>query len=285
MANKKITLKSKSGDVLYPQTVAEHVKVNASATAAQMLADHEVRIAQNEKDIADIKDGTVTAGNAEKLDGSTKEEILNTASADAGATAGNMLTEAKAYADSKFASVSMPSPATDNAEGTVRLATQEEVNSGEVTENIPSGSDPVAPPAVVVTPATLKEKLSQYPTNDEMTSVIAEEIAKVVASAPEDYDTLKEIAAYIESDKTGAADMNNAISALQSSVSDMNDEIGTLKNTVGGHSTDIANIKSNYLTVAAASSTYLSKSDASASYALKTELIDLTYTENGEVAY
>ena len=51
-------------------------------------------------------------------------------------------------------------------------------------------------------------------------TIAAEEVAKVVADAPADFDTLKEIAEYIESDKTGAAQMvtkiddnANAISA------------------------------------------------------------------------
>lgn len=43
---------------------------------------------------------------------------------------------------------------------------------------------------------------------------VAEAIARVVAGAPEDLDTLKEIADYIASDKTGAAQMAAAISAL-----------------------------------------------------------------------
>ena len=38
-------------------------------------------------------------------------------------------------------------------------------------------------------------------------TIAAEEVAKVVADAPADFDTLKEIAEYIESDKTGAAQM------------------------------------------------------------------------------
>jgi hypothetical protein len=42
---------------------------------------------------------------------------------------------------------------------------------------------------------------------------VANAIADVVASAPADLDTLKEIADYIASDKTGAAEINNAISA------------------------------------------------------------------------
>ena len=44
---------------------------------------------------------------------------------------------------------------------------------------------------------------------------VADAIARVVADAPEDLDTLKEIADYIASDKTGAAQMAAAISQLQ----------------------------------------------------------------------
>lgn len=44
---------------------------------------------------------------------------------------------------------------------------------------------------------------------------VAEAIARVVAGAPEDLDTLKEIADYIASDKTGAAQLAAAISQLQ----------------------------------------------------------------------
>lgn len=44
---------------------------------------------------------------------------------------------------------------------------------------------------------------------------VADAIARVVAGAPEDLDTLKEIADYIASDKTGAAELAAAISQLQ----------------------------------------------------------------------
>ena len=40
---------------------------------------------------------------------------------------------------------------------------------------------------------------------------ISEEVAKVVGGAPETFDTLKEIATYIESDKAGASAMANSI--------------------------------------------------------------------------
>ena len=40
---------------------------------------------------------------------------------------------------------------------------------------------------------------------------ISEELAKVVGGAPEAFDTLKEIASYIDSDKAGASAMANSI--------------------------------------------------------------------------
>lgn len=42
-------------------------------------------------------------------------------------------------------------------------------------------------------------------------ATISEEVAKVVGGAPETFDTLKEIATYIESDKAGASAMANSI--------------------------------------------------------------------------
>lgn len=46
-------------------------------------------------------------------------------------------------------------------------------------------------------------------------AIAAEETAKIVAGADENYDTLKEIADWITNDTTGAADMANDIKALQ----------------------------------------------------------------------
>ena len=47
-------------------------------------------------------------------------------------------------------------------------------------------------------------------------AISAEEVAKIVAGADKDYDTLKEIADYIKSDKTGAAQMQADISTIKS---------------------------------------------------------------------
>ena len=53
------------------------------------------------------------------------------------------------------------------------------------------------------------------------TTIAAAEVAKIVANADADFDTLKEIADWILNDTTGAADMANDIAALQNLVGDV----------------------------------------------------------------
>lgn len=52
------------------------------------------------------------------------------------------------------------------------------------------------------------------PDNSSIESIINSSIAKIVADAPEDLDTLKEVADYIASDKTNAANIVIAIDSL-----------------------------------------------------------------------
>ena len=52
-------------------------------------------------------------------------------------------------------------------------------------------------------------------------AMIAAAIAAIIANAPEDFDTLKEIADYIASDKTNAANMNNAITANTTAINEI----------------------------------------------------------------
>ena len=52
-------------------------------------------------------------------------------------------------------------------------------------------------------------------------AMIAAAIASIIANAPEDLDTLKEIADYIASDKTNAVSMNNAINANAQAITDI----------------------------------------------------------------
>lgn len=59
-----------------------------------------------------------------------------------------------------------------------------------------------------------------------VSKTVADAIARVVAGAPEDLDTLKEIADYIASDKTGAAQMAAAISQLKTLTEAHTSDIG-----------------------------------------------------------
>lgn len=85
---------------------------------------------------------------------------------------------------------------------------------------------------------------------------VADAIARVVAGAPEDLDTLKEIADYIASDKTGAAQMAAAISQLQtltekhtsdiagnaSGVAENKAAVAALKTLTAGHTKSIEDL-------------------------------------------
>lgn len=51
-------------------------------------------------------------------------------------------------------------------------------------------------------------------------NIVVQAVSEVVAEAPEAFDTLKEIADYIASDKTGAAEMSNAIAANKKAIED-----------------------------------------------------------------
>lgn len=57
------------------------------------------------------------------------------------------------------------------------------------------------------------------------TTVAAAEVAKIVANADADFDTLKEIADWILNDTTGAADMANDIAALQAKLEGIDETV------------------------------------------------------------
>ena len=82
--------------------------------------------------------------------------------------------------------------------------------------------------------------------------IAVEEISKVVAEAPESYDTLKEIADWIQNDTTGSAEMANDIenlkkadSALTTSINTVDANVNTLSGVVSAFS---ATVFSNYAT-------------------------------------
>ena len=77
-------------------------------------------------------------------------------------------------------------------------------------------------------------------------AISAEEVAKVVANAPENFDTLKEIADWIARDTTGSAQMANDIAALKNTVG--NENSGLVKDVAtnaGKIATNATNIGTN----------------------------------------
>lgn len=76
-------------------------------------------------------------------------------------------------------------------------------------------------------------------------STVTQKIAEVVDNAPSDLDTLKEIADYIKSDKTGAAQMNTAISNNATEISGLKTRVSNLETTTSGHTSKISEIKAN----------------------------------------
>ncbi len=77
-------------------------------------------------------------------------------------------------------------------------------------------------------------------TEGSVKKTVADAIALVVAGAPADFDTLKEIADYIAADKTGAAQMAAALSQLQSLTKAHTDGIAANKEDIAANKEDIA---------------------------------------------
>lgn len=73
-------------------------------------------------------------------------------------------------------------------------------------------------------------------------STVTQKIAEVIADAPEAFDTLKEIADYIASDKTSAANMSNAISKNTSDIASLKTRVSDVETTTSTHTSQISNI-------------------------------------------
>lgn len=69
---------------------------------------------------------------------------------------------------------------------------------------------------------------------NQITSAVAAKIAEVVANAPEDLDTLKEIADWISTHTDDAAAMNTQITENKSNIATNTSDISALKTSVAG---------------------------------------------------
>ena len=145
-----------------------------------------------------------------------------------GAAAG-ALGEAKTYVDTKLVDYATKSYVTDTIIGQLSGGTiviegyakvedvKEQVASAKI-EAIEAASaytdGEIAKLSEVYASKSAFETLIGEDTEKSARNIAAEEVAKVVASAPEAYDTLKEIADYIANDITSAATLANTVSDL-----------------------------------------------------------------------
>ena len=74
---------------------------------------------------------------------------------------------------------------------------------------------------------------------------VAEEIVKIVANAPEDFDTLKEIADWISTHNDSAASMNSAIQENRDAVSSLKTLLGVDSSTNLWTSSELTGIKAD----------------------------------------
>ena len=106
--------------------------------------------------------------------------------------------------------------------------------------------------------------LNDYCKKTEVDSKISTEIAKVVANADADFDTLKEIADWIKNDTTGASKMSADIDEIKNQVKDF------LSKT---EADDLYQAKGEYLTSSALNG-YAKSADVDSTYVKKSELAD-----------
>ena len=84
--------------------------------------------------------------------------------------------------------------------------------------------------------------------NKSARTIASEEVAKIIANAPEAYDTLKEIADYIATDATGAAELSNKVTQNTEDISklreDLTNESTTRTNAISGINSSIEGLES-----------------------------------------
>lgn len=88
---------------------------------------------------------------------------------------------------------------------------------------------------------------SNYQTAEQVNSTVTTEIAKVVANAPEDFDTLKEMSDWIAGHENDVSAMNSAISDNKTNIEILQTDVANINTSLGGKldktftGTDVAN--------------------------------------------
>jgi len=164
---------------------------------------------QTEENLADAVAKKHEHTNKTVLDGVTTEKVTAWDAAEQ---------NAKNYADglaSNYDAAGAASTAEKNAKDYAdSLAGNYEVAGAEGRASAYTNAEIAKLSGVYATKNTV-DTLVGSDTDKSVRTVAAEEVAKVVAEAPESYNTLKEIADWIQNDTTGSAEMANDIKDLQ----------------------------------------------------------------------
>lgn len=153
-------------------------------------------------------------------------------------------------------STTITSIQTQVTENTTNISTAQQ----QITEIIAEGGEPNVIEEVQVNGATLAiedktvnvpvptktselENDSDFTTGSEVKSEIAAQIAEVVADAPEDLDTLKEIADWIENHAEDAAAMNSEIKANATDIADLASQADSTQSQVDNISSTVNSLQ------------------------------------------
>ena len=129
------------------------------------------------------------------------------------------------------------SSAVSNLESSVNAALANKANSSDVESAIANAEANASAAA-----ANAEANAKSY-ADTTASSAAANAVANVIANAPADFDTLKEVADWIQSDTTGAAAMQIAISSLTNSKADQSalEALSSVVNTKADE-TEVSNI-------------------------------------------
>lgn len=203
----------------------------SSESAASVKAALDAYKAQNDPKVAALEEDSHTHSNKEELDliasgDKAKWDAAATNNAAAAAAADAKATAAQADVDALEAKVGA---VTDGKTVVQMIAEAQEAatyDDTEVKADIKANTDAIG---VLNGEATVEGSVKK---------TVSDEIAKVIAGAPESFDTLKEVSDWIATHGQDAAQMNSAILALQAILDGIGDTESGEKSTVVAYVTD-----------------------------------------------
>lgn len=121
--------------------------------------------------------------------------------------------------------------------------TAENIGLGDANQRLTSLEDDVAEQSEEIAAVGAKvNTLQGTDSGKSVRTIAAEETAKIVGNAPANYDTLKEIADYIASDATGAAEMSNKINKNATDIANLDSsKLGKTEKAADSAKADVAN--------------------------------------------